>query len=154
VRPSRARAAVAAATAATAVAGGLATDPRSSWFTGLDKPRWYPPPATFGVVWTALYAALAWAGGEVVTRSRSDAALFRRALAVNLVLNAVWTPLFFRAHRPAAATAECAVLAVSSADLVRRALPVSRAAAGALAPYAAWTAFATALSGSIARRNR
>jgi tryptophan-rich sensory protein len=150
----RSRAPVAAATAATALAGGLATDPRSAWFAGLAKPRWYPPAASFGIVWTALYTAVAWAGGEVLTRSAGDPAPFRRALAVNLALNAAWTPLFFRAHAPAVATAECAVLAASSADLVRRALPVSRPAAGALAAYAGWTAFATALSGSIARRNR
>ena len=149
-----ARAAVAAATAATAVTGGLATDPGSAWFADLAKPRWYPPAATFGLAWSALYAGLAWAGGEVLTRSAAPPAPFRRALAVNLALNAAWPPLFFRTHRLAAATAESAVLAVSSADLVRRALPVSRAAAGALVPYAAWTAFATALSGSIARRNR
>jgi tryptophan-rich sensory protein len=152
VRLSRPRLAVAAGTVATAVAGGLATDPRSDWFTRLDKPRWYPPPATFGVVWTALYAGLAWSGGELLERSPDPG--LRRALTANLALNAAWTPLFFRAHRPAQATAECAALAVSTADLVRRARPVSRGAAAALAPYAAWTAFATALSGSIARRNR
>jgi tryptophan-rich sensory protein len=152
VRLSRDRLAVAAGTVATAVAGGLATDPSSAWFTRLAKPRWYPPPATFGIVWTALYTGLAWAGGELIERS-PDRAL-RPALAANLALNAVWTPLFFRAHRPALATAECAVLAASTADLVRRALPVSRPVAAVLAPYAAWTAFATALSGAIARRNR
>ena len=152
MRLSRNRLAVAAGTVATAVAGGVATDPSSAWFGRLDKPGWYPPPATFGIVWTALYAGIAWAGGELLERSPDPA--LRPALAANLALNAAWTPLFFRAHRPALATAECAVLAVSSADLVRRALPVSRAAAAVLVPYAAWTAFATALSGSIARRNR
>jgi translocator protein len=154
VRTSRARTAVAAGTAATALTGGLATDPRSAWFTGLVKPGWYPPPATFGVVWTALYAAVAWAGGEILARPAEGSAGFGRALGVNLALNAGWPPLFFRSHRLGLATAECAVLAVSSADLVRRALPVSRPAAAALVPYAAWTAFATALSGAIARRNR
>jgi tryptophan-rich sensory protein len=152
VRLPRTRLAVAAGTTATAVAGGLATDPRSDWFTRLDKPAWYPPPATFGIVWTALYAGIAWAGGELLERSPDPA--LRTALAANLALNGAWTPLFFRAHRPALATAECGVLAASSADLVRRAWPVSRAAAAALVPYAAWTAFATALSGAIARRNR
>jgi benzodiazapine receptor len=42
------------------------------------------------------------------------------ALGVNLVLNAGWSWLFFRYHRPWVAAAECAVLTVSSADLVRR----------------------------------
>ena len=38
-------------------------------------------------------------------------------------------------------------------DLARRAARVSRPAAAVLAPYAAWTAFATALTVAIARRN-
>jgi tryptophan-rich sensory protein len=147
------RAAAAAATALTAVAGGLATDPGSAWFLGLRKPSWYPPPATFGIVWTALYAAMAWAGGEVLTRSGPGRGAFARAGAVNLALNAAWTPLFFRAHRLWLAAAECAVLTASTADLVRRAAPVSAPAAAALTPYAAWSAFATALSAEIARRN-
>ena len=153
MRPAGDRAAAAAATLLTAVAGGLATDPDSPWFRTLRKPPWYPPPATFGVVWTALYAAIGWAGGEVLDRSGAGRAAFARAGAVNLVLNAAWPPLFFRARRPWAAAVECAVLTASGVDLVRRAAPVSTPAAAALAPYAAWTAFATALSAEIARRN-
>jgi tryptophan-rich sensory protein len=147
------RVAAAAATTLTAVAGSLATDPGSAWFRRLRKPPWYPPPATFGIVWTGLYAAMAWAGGEVLARAGGDRASFARAGAVNLALNAAWTPLFFRVRRPWAAAAECAVLTGSTADLVRRASRVSPAAAAALVPYAAWTAFATALSADIARRN-
>ena len=45
------------------------------------------------------------------------------------------------------------MLTASTVDLVRRAAPVSGRAAGVLAPYAAWTAFATVLSAAIARRN-
>jgi translocator protein len=153
VPPVPARATAAAATLLAAVAGSLATDPGSAWFRRLRKPPWYPPPATFGVVWTALYAAMAWAGGEVLARPGAGRAAFARAGVVNLALNAAWTPLFFRAHRPWAAAAECAVLTASTVDLVRRAGQVSAPAAAALAPYAAWTAFATALSAEIARRN-
>ena len=150
---SRTRLAAAAATVLTAATGSLATDPGSAWFRRLRLPPWYPPPATFGVVWTALYAAIAWAGGEVLARPGPRRAAFARAGAVNLALNAGWPPLFFRARRPWVAAAECAVLTVSTVDLVRRAAPVSTPAAAALAPYAAWTAFATALSAEIARRN-
>ena len=103
--------------------------------------------------WTALYAATAWAGGEVLSRKPPSGEGFARAYTANLALNAAWTPLFFRAHRPWVATAECAVLVASTVDLVRRAAAVSRPAAAALVPYAAWTAFATALSAAIARRN-
>jgi benzodiazapine receptor len=154
MRLSRPRLTAAAGTLAAAVAGGIATDPGSEWFARLGKPSWYPPPATFGIVWTGLYAGIAWAGGEVLARPGRRPGAFGTALAANLLLNAGWTPLFFRAHRPALAAAECAVLTASTADLVRRALPVSRPAAAVLLPYAVWTAFATALSAAIARRNR
>lgn len=69
------------------------------------------------------------------------------------MLNTAWTPLFFRLRRPWWAAAEAAALTVSSADLARRARPVSPPAAAALVPYAAWCGFATVLSTAIARRN-
>jgi benzodiazapine receptor len=150
---SRTRLAAAAGPLAAAVLGGLATDPGSRWFRRLDKPSWYPPPQAFGIVWTGLYAGMAWAAGEVLDRSGDRGRPFARAYALNLALNTAWSPVFFRAHRPWLAAAEAAVLTASTVDLVRRAAAVSGPAAGALAPYAAWTAFATALSTAIARRN-
>jgi benzodiazapine receptor len=137
---------------AAATLGGLAADPDSRWFRDLQKPPWYPPPQAFGIVWTGLYAGIAWAAGEVLARGPGRS--FGRAYAVNLALNAAWTPVFFRAHRPWPAAAESALLTASTADLVRRAGRVSPGAAAVLAPYAAWTAFATALTVAIARRNR
>jgi tryptophan-rich sensory protein len=134
-----------------AAVGGLTTDPDSRWFRALAKPSWYPPPQTFGVVWSGLYAGMAWASGEALVRGAGPS--FGRAYAANLVLNAAWPPVFFRAHRPWAAAVESAVLTASTLDLVRRAGRVSRPAAAVLVPYAAWTAFATALTVAIARRN-
>jgi tryptophan-rich sensory protein len=147
----RRRLLAAAAPVAAATLGGLATDPDSRWFRDLQKPPWYPPPQTFGIVWTGLYAGIAWASGEVLARGAGRS--FGRAYTVNIVLNTTWPPVFFRARRPWAAAAESALLTASTVDLVRRAAPVSRAAALVLTPYAAWTAFATALNVAIARRN-
>ena len=153
----------AAATAATAAAGGVATDPDGGWYRGLRKPDWQPPAIAFPVVWTALYADLAvssavaldsGAGTDSVSTTRlQELAVYRSALAANLVLNASWSWLFWRARRPWLAAAECAVLTASSADLVRRTYKLNRRAGVALAPYAAWCAFATALSAAVARLN-
>jgi benzodiazapine receptor len=152
-----------AATAAAAAAGSLATDPKDQWYRQLRKPGWQPPPLAFPVVWTALYADLAVSSAVVLDSGGDDAqakaaqrgerAAYRGALAVNLVLNAGWSWLFWRARRPWLAAAECAVLAASSADLVRRSSRLSPAAGAALAPYALWCGFATVLSTAIARRN-
>ncbi|MFL6096402.1 MAG: TspO/MBR family protein [Blastococcus sp.] len=147
----RTRLLAAAGPLTAAALGGAATDPDSRWFRELDKPAWYPPPQAFGIVWTALYSGIAWAGGAVLAGGGGPP--FARAYTANLALNTAWSPLFFRAHRPWSAAAESAVLTASTVDLVRRAWPVSRAAAFVLTPYAAWTAFATALTVAIARRN-
>ncbi|UUL77894.1 tryptophan-rich sensory protein [Pseudarthrobacter sp. Fe7] len=61
--------------------------------------------------------------------------------------------LFWRSRRPWLAAAEAAVLAASSADLVRRTYRLHRTAGASLAPYAAWCGFATVLSAAIARLN-
>jgi tryptophan-rich sensory protein len=143
---------------ATAVAGGLATDPGSAWYRALRTPPWQPPPPAYGLVWTPLYAGLAVTSARTLDGLEDagqwpERAAFARAFAVNLALNAGWNVLFFRARRPWLAAAECAVLTASSADLVRRAARVDRRTGAALAPYPAWCAFATALTVAIARRN-
>jgi tryptophan-rich sensory protein len=157
---SRGRDLAAASTAvlATAVAGGLATDPDSRWYRSLDLPPWQPPGPVFGLVWTPLYADVAVTSAAVATRLAEDGDPARRrawwtALGLNLALNAGWSWLFFRAHRPSLATAGAAVLAASAADLARRARDADPAHRAALVPYAAWCTFATALSSEIWRRN-
>lgn len=149
----------AAAVTAAAVAGSLATAPDSPWYRALDKPAWQPPAAAFPVVWTALYADLAAVSAltlEELDRRAADPhrRAYHLALGLNLALNASWSATFFRARRPALAAVHGAALAVSAADLARRAGQVRTARGWALAPYVAWSAFATALSAELARRNR
>jgi benzodiazapine receptor len=148
-----------AAVAATAALGSLAsTDVNSEWYVRLRKPAIQPPGVVFPIVWTTLYTDIAVSSAVALDRletSDSAAAVaFRRALAVNLVLNTSWSWVFFKAHQLAPAVAVAGALAVSSADLARRAGRASPAAGWALVPYAAWCSFATVLSGVIWRRNR
>lgn len=150
---------VAAATTACAVVGSFLSAPDSAWYRGLRKPPWQPPGAAFPVVWTALYVGMCAAAVATITELEEvdrehEARLFRRAYGTNLVLNAAWSGLFFRVRNLPAATAGAALLALSSADLARRAGPRGSGRKVALGAYAAWTAFATALSAEVARRNR
>lgn len=150
---------VGAAVAATAVIGSLSTATSSRWYRTLRKPAWQPPGAAFGVVWTALYAGIAAASAATIHEGTEAgepelSSGYVRALALNLALNAGWSGLFFRAHRPALATAGAAALAASSWDLARRAAPLGTGRAVTLGAYAAWCTFATALSGRIAQLNR
>lgn len=157
------------AVALTALIGSAATNPGSRWYRGLRKPSFQPPAWAFPVAWTALYALIAAMGslarmdlaeahemdGERDADDvRSPRWRYDLALAVNLLLNAGWSAVFFRGKRLGAATAVAAALAASSADLAARTGATAPERGVLLAPYAAWTAFATALTGAIAALNR
>jgi uncharacterized protein YbjT (DUF2867 family)/tryptophan-rich sensory protein len=150
---------VAGMVATCAVAGSLLTDPDSRWYRTLSRPGWQPPSAAFPLIWTTLYAALTVTSAATITElteqgRRQDATAYRRALAGNLVLNAAWSALFWRARKPGLATVDSAALAISAADLARRAGAVGRGKRIVLLGYAGWCGFATALAGAIAVRNR
>lgn len=142
-----------------AATGSILTTPDSRWYRSLRKPAWQPPPAAFPVVWTGLYALLgvSSAGAIADLAERGDrrrSGRYATALAINLALNAAWSGLFFRARALGPATAEAALLAISSADLARRAAPVGAGKVAALGAYSAWTTFATVLTGTIWQLNR
>lgn len=144
-----------AAVVATAAAGGLGTDTESGWYRGLDLPPFQPPGPAFGIVWSILYALIA-ASASRATRAAPDGRVRRRVVwmfVANLLLNVAWTWIFFRAHRAGAAGIEILVLQASTLLLIRELTAFDRTAARLLVPYAAWVAFATVLTWTIAATN-
>jgi tryptophan-rich sensory protein len=149
-----------AAVLATAVVGSLASRPAQSvWFATLRKPSFQPPAKVFPIVWPLLYADIAVVSAatvdELTEQGRSDEArTYSALLALNLILNAGWSWLFFDRGRLGTSAVAAAALTVSSADLTRRAVGVGGAPAGALGLYPMWCAFATLLSTRIWWLNR
>lgn len=123
------------------------------WYLSLDRPRWSPPPSVFGPVWTALYTSLgvaAWFAWPHRPRPLGALTLY----AIQLAINALWTPLFFGARKPGAALVVIVTLWVA-ALATAVALFRARVAAGVLfVPYLAWVAFAALLNAAIWRRSR
>jgi benzodiazapine receptor len=125
------------------------------WYRRLDKPPWRPPDWLFAPVWTMLYASIAMSGWLVWRAAGIEgAALPLAVFALQLLLNAAWTPLFFGLRRPDLALVEIVMLWGSIAATIVLFYPVSAAAAWLLVPYLAWVSFASALNASIWRRNR
>ncbi len=142
-------------TAAAAAVGSLGTDPDSTWYRSLEKPPWQPPAVAFPLVWTPLYATIAYGTGRMVEQAPPEERPRLLALtAADLVANAGWNWAFFRGRSPVGGLAAIAVLNGLNAALVRRAARVDGRAAAVLLPYTAWVGFATALNGGIWRRNR
>ena len=66
-----------------------------------------------------------------------------------LVLNFLWSPVFFAAHRIGFALVVIVALFVLIVAFIAFARRQERIAAGLFVPYAVWVAFATALNASI-----
>ncbi|ORV92427.1 TspO protein [Mycobacterium interjectum] len=150
----------AAAVVVSAVAGGLASRPAASpWYRSLRKPPYQPPPQAFPIVWPVLYTDIAIVSSNVLDElerrgRKPERRGYVTALAVNLVLNAGWSWLFFNRRLLGTSAIAAAVLAGSSADLARRAVAVQGMRAAPLALYPLWCAFATLLSGHVWFLNR
>lgn len=123
----------------------------SSWYQSLAKPPFQPPPWVFGPVWTVLYTLMGIAAWRV-TRSAAPRPVIRTAIAayaIQLVLNGIWTPVFFGAQAPRAGLLILVLLVVAVAFTINAFRRADRTAAWLLVPYLLWGLFATALNGSI-----
>ncbi len=125
------------------------------WYATLAKPPLTPPGWVFGLVWTLLYLLMGIAAFLVWRRARETRAV-RGALlifAAQLVLNALWSFLFFGLRLPLAAFAEIIVLWCAIAWTLVAFFAVSRRAAWLLVPYLLWTSFAAYLNFGIMMLN-
>jgi len=145
---------------ATALIGGLASRPaQSAWYENLRKPGFQPPRQAFPIVWPMLYADIAAVSASTVDDMEERGAdgharTYSALLALNLVLNASWSWLFFNRRLLGTSAIAAAALTASSADLTRRSVVERGASAAPLALYPLWCAFATVLSSRIWWLNR
>ena len=143
------------ALAAPLAVGGLSGFATSkgveTWYPTLLKPSFNPPSWVFGPVWTALYilmgvaAYLVWRKGLATDGVRPALTLF----AVQLLLNGLWSLLFFGLQAPGWALVEIVFLWLAIVATLIAFRGVASAAGWLLAPYLAWVSFAAILNASI-----
>jgi tryptophan-rich sensory protein len=146
---------------AVAALGSLATFQNvEGWYADAGKAFWTPPNVVFGPVWTVLYTLMSVAAWLVWRQPASPER--RRALGTyvaQLVLNAVWTPVFFGLYPVIGPVALWIALAIIVALDVMvlvtmlRFWPVRRVAPVLLIPYWAWVLYATTLNAALAIMN-
>lgn len=144
-----------AVSAITGAVGALATQKAASFYVILSRPVWAPPAWLFGPVWTALYLMMGVAAWLVwrTTRDREARTHALQLFVLQLVLNALWSWLFFAWRQGAAAFVEIVLLWACIAFTMRAFARIDRTAALLLAPYLAWVTFATALTWTLWRAN-
>lgn len=124
------------------------------WYPTLAKPSWTPPSWVFSPVWTTLYFMMAVAAWLVWRRFGWGGARVALALfACQLVLNVVWSGVFFALRRPGLAFVESVLLWVMILLTIIKFWPLSRTAGWLLMPYLLWVAYAVALNFAIWRMN-
>lgn len=151
----RAIALIALAVIATALAGAVASDEARAFYAVLAKPVWAPPADVFAPVWTLLYVLMGIAAWWV-WRSRGSFAAAGLPLTLfftQLVLNGLWSWLFFRWHMGGAALVDVALLWMLLVATLCAFWQVRRSAAALLLPYLLWTGFATALTAAAWKLN-
>ncbi len=126
----------------------------AQWYAMLARPAWLPPQHWFAPVWTAMYVLMGIAAWliwrERYHRGRSAAIA---AYAVQLVLNALWPPLFFGLRNIDAGLFDIVALWLAVAWTMREFARVRIAAAVALVPYLLWVSFAAAINLGIWKLN-
>lgn len=126
----------------------------NTWYITLNKPFFTPPSWIFGPVWTLLYLLmgislyLVWIAKKSKDRTRGLQFFF-----IQLVLNTLWSILFFGLKNPPIAFAEILIMWVFILLTIIRFRRINKTAAYLLYPYLAWVSFASLLNGSVALLN-
>jgi benzodiazapine receptor len=136
--------------AAGALGAAVTAPAIATWYPTLVKPSFNPPNWIFGPVWTTLYVLMAIAAWLVWRRGGFAATRTAMLLFVGqLMLNSLWSLLFFGLHRTDLALVDVVLLLVVIAATALAFRRHSATATLLLLPYLAWVSFATALNFAI-----
>jgi tryptophan-rich sensory protein len=137
--------------------GSLFTTPAIlGWYAGIVKPALNPPSWIFAPVWTTLFvlmgiaAFLIWRKGW----SRQDVRIALSIFIGQLVLNTLWSIIFFGLHNPGGAFIEIVFLWLAILTTIIVFARISRLVAWLLLPYIIWVSFAGYLNFAIWLLNR
>lgn len=133
------------------LSGVVTADAIPTWYATIQKPSFNPPSWVFGPVWTTLYILMGIAFG-VIWDSDSSHPMKRKAMGIfgiQLLLNALWSILFFGLQNPFAAFIEIIVLQIFILLTILYFYRIKAWTIWLLVPYLLWVGFASVLNYSI-----
>lgn len=129
----------------------------NTWYPTLIKPVFNPPNWLFAPVWTLLFIMMGIAAGMIWNQLENQRELVKKALlffTVQLLLNALWSYLFFGLNNVLLALIEVILLWLVIYETFHIFRKIDKKAAYLFIPYLIWVAFAAILNGSIYYLNR
>ena len=127
-----------------------------TWYSFTNRPSLSPPDWVFGPVWTALYILMAvslfrvWRLGIDSPGVKGAMGVF----AVQLLLNGLWTPVFFGLRSPLGGLVVIGLLWVAILITIIRFSALSHTAMLLLIPYLTWVSFAAVLNAQFYMLNK
>ena len=134
-----------------AIGGWFTSQYVKTWYLTLNKPSFNPPNWIFAPVWTTLYILMG-ISAYLIWLKRKEVEHFSRTAAIyllQLVLNVMWSFLFFYAHEIGLAFFEIIALLIAIIINARVFYKIDKTAGLLFIPYILWVSFATILTYSI-----
>ena len=138
------------------IIGSIPTmDAIDAWYKNLNKPFFNPPNWIFAPVWTTLYFMMGVAFYLVLVsqKNKKDRSAATNVFLFQLLLNAVWSILFFGLQLPLIAFFEIVFLWFMISVTIRKFVKISIPAAVLMIPYFLWVTFAMILNAAIVLLN-
>jgi translocator protein len=126
-----------------------------TWYAQLNKPFFNPPNWIFGPVWTILYFLMAislyivWSKNSK-NKNKEDAI---KIFIFQLILNLLWSLIFFGLHQPLWALITIYLLWASIYMTIKSFYKISKTSSYLLVPYILWVSFASILNLAIVLLN-
>lgn len=123
----------------------------TTWYTTLAKPTWTPPNWVFGPVWTTLFLLmgialyLVWSKGL----ERKDVKIAIGIFFVQLILNTMWSIIFFGMHSLFGGLVTIIILWIAILINIVLFYRISKPAGLLLVPYIVWVTIASYLTYSV-----
>jgi len=122
----------------------------TDWYTTINKPPFNPPNWIFAPVWTLLFILIGLSFYLVWSKDFAQKKkLCLTIYSIQLILNLLWSALFFGLRNPLLGLVEIFVLWLSIITNITVFYRISRASGYLLIPYLLWVSFATILNFSI-----
>ena len=138
--------------------GSIFTSPtvKSAWYINLNKPPFQPPNWLFGPVWVILFLLMGISLYLVWNTKSLDGKLLvpLGIFAVQLVLNILWSFLFFHLKNPMWAFIEIVILWFAILVTIIAFYRIVKMAGLLLTPYLLWVTFAAFLNYFLWTLNR
>lgn len=127
----------------------------ADWYVNVNKPSFNPPNWIFGPVWITLYTLMGIAS-YLIWKARKKNLQTKTALiiyAVHLVLNVLWSIIFFGLRNPGMAFVEIIILLIMILATMYWFFKINKTAFYLFVPYLLWVSFASVLNFYIWKLN-